>query len=107
MFLRESTCLFCLGPSSARLGLDKKSRPYLHCVACGARSFLPLFDPCLNGLAVLPQLIEAWRATISPEARRSQLAILLAELQARARGPATAPLPAPDVALGNALEKIA
>jgi len=53
MFLREAPCLFCLNPSSARLGLDKKQRPYLHCVACGVRAFMPLYE-CLNGLAILP-----------------------------------------------------
>lgn len=107
MFLRESLCLFCLNSSSARLGLDKKQRPYIHCTACGARSFVPLFDPGLNGLAIVPALVEAWRASTKPETWRAQLAALLAELRARARGARNAPLETPDAALGAALEKVA
>lgn len=107
MFLREAMCLWCLNPSSARLGLDKKQRPYVHCTACGARSFVPLFDPGLNGLAIVPALVEAWRASTNSETWRAQLATLLAELRARARGAAAAPAPSAESALNNALEKVA
>lgn len=106
MFLRECACLFCLHPSSARLGLDKKSRPYTHCLTCGARSFLPLYD-CLRGLAILPTLIEAWRETTDEETRRDRLAAYLSDLRVRARVGAAAPPVTADSALAAALEKIA
>lgn len=106
MFLREVLCLFCLNPSSARLGLDKKQRPYLHCVGCGARSFLPLYE-CLNGQAILPALVEAWRKTTTEETRRAQLAVYLNELRMRARVAAQAPPVTADAALGAAMEKVA
>lgn len=107
MFLRESLCLFCLNPSSARLGLDKKMRPFLHCTACGTRSFIPLIDPGLNGLAVVPQLIEAWRAAVDPAMQRAQLATLLNELRARARGATSTPAQTPESALDAAIAKVA
>ncbi len=106
MFLREAPCLFCLNPSSARLGLDKKQRPYLHCVACGVRAFMPLYE-CLNGLAIVPALVEAWRQSTSEETRRAQLAVYLNDLRNRARGAAQAPPATADAALGAALEKVA
>lgn len=53
MLLNDQPCLFCLNLNTARLGLDKKGRPFVHCVGCGARSFLPSFSPCLNGVALL------------------------------------------------------
>ena len=106
MYLRDCACLFCLHPSSARLGLDKKSRPYTHCLACGARSFLPLFD-CLNGLAILPTLIAAWRETTDEETQRARLAVYLSDLRNRARVGAAAPAATPDSAFDAALGKIA
>jgi hypothetical protein len=107
MFLRETMCLYCLNPLSARLGLDKKQRPYVHCTACGARSFVPLFDPGLNGLAVVPALVEAWRASVKPETWRAQLATLLAELRVRARSVTAAPPQTAEAAVQTALEKVA
>lgn len=83
LFLRESFCVFCLNPRTARLGLDRKGRPYIHCSGCGARSFLPLYD-CLQGLAVIPPLVEAWMKEVSPEDLRMQLTMHLAELRERA-----------------------
>jgi hypothetical protein len=59
MLLTDTACLFCLNPSTARLGLDKKGRPFFHCVGCGARSFLPSFSPCLNGVALLTPWVRA------------------------------------------------
>lgn len=53
-----TTCLFCLG-ETARLGRDKKGRPFMHCIACGARAFLPSFSPCLHGVAILGPLARA------------------------------------------------
>jgi hypothetical protein len=106
MFLRDAPCLFCLHPASARLGLDKKQRPYLHCVTCGARSFLPLYD-CLRGPAILPALIEAWRKATPEGTQRDQLAVYLADLRRRATSPATAPPATADAALTAAMEKIA
>jgi transcription elongation factor Elf1 len=106
MYLRDATCLFCLNTSTARLGLDKKQRPYLHCVACGVRAFMPLYE-CLNGLAILPALVDAWRKTTSEEARRGHLAHYLNDLRSRAREANTAPAPTADAALAAALEKVA
>jgi hypothetical protein len=105
MYLRDAPCLFCLNPASARLGLDKKQRPYLHCVACGVRAFMPIYD-CLNGLAILPALVEAWRKTTTEETRRAQLAVYLNDLRNRARGAAAPPATA-DAAITAALEKVA
>ncbi len=92
MFLRESFCVFCLNPRTARLGLDKKGRPYLHCAGCGARSFLPLYD-CLMGLAIIPPLVNAWMQEIPEESRRAQFALLLAELKEKAQFATARPAP--------------
>jgi hypothetical protein len=59
MLISDSPCLFCLNTSTARLGLDKKGRPFFHCVGCGARSFLPSFSPGLNGIALLTPFVRA------------------------------------------------
>jgi hypothetical protein len=103
--LRESTiCLWCLNPSTARIGLDKKGRPFVHCVGCGARCFLPSFAPCLNGVALLAPLARAIVDEMSTsreayERAQQQVALLLAELRARVPG-MTAPAPtAPSVPL--------
>ncbi len=93
MHLREVMCLFCL-TALARLGLDKKGRPYLHCTGCGARSFLPIYE-CLNGLAILPPLVEAWKETVPDEDRRTQLAMYLADLKQRAQRTVPHPQPTP------------
>jgi hypothetical protein len=86
-----SLCLFCLNPSGARLGLDKKGRPYVHCIACGARSFLPSFSPCLNGIAVLAPLAHAvleemGRDREAWERVHGQVATFLAQLRAQIAG---------------------
>lgn len=89
MALLESTvCLFCMHASAARLGLDKKGRPYLHCVACGGRSFMPSFSPCLNGIAVLTPIARAVVEEIASdrvawERFHGQVATLLADLRSR------------------------
>ncbi len=59
LLLNDTACLFCMNPNTARLGLDKKGRPFLHCVGCGARCFLPSFSPCLNGIALLTPFVRA------------------------------------------------
>jgi hypothetical protein len=59
MLLSDQPCLFCMNLNTARLGLDKKGRPFMHCVGCGARSFLPSFSPCLNGVALLTPFARA------------------------------------------------
>lgn len=107
MFLRETLCLFCLHPSGARLGLDKKNRPFLHCTVCGTRSFVPLADVGLRGLAIVPTLVEAWRRGTTEEVWRGQVAMFLNELRLRARGTASAPTVTAEAALTTALEKIA
>lgn len=33
-------CVFCLSEGAGRIRIDKKSRPYVICHACGTRSFL-------------------------------------------------------------------
>lgn len=33
-------CLYCLQPDSYEVRLDKRGRPYMTCIACGARTFL-------------------------------------------------------------------
>lgn len=88
-------CLFCLNPSSSRLGLDRKTRPYVHCACCGARSFLPSFSPCLHGLPLLGPLALAIHEEMSRdrdawERRSTQIAAYLAALRAQfiAGGPA-------------------
>ncbi len=106
MYLRDAACLFCLHPSSSRLGLDKKQRPYLHCLTCGARAFLPVYE-CLHGHAILPALIEAWRETMTEDRQRAQLAAYLNDLRNRARNAATAPTVTADAALAAAVEKVA
>ena len=89
MLLNDSVpCVYCMNPTGARLGLDKKSRPYVHCVCCGARSFLPHYTPCLHGLAILGPLTlaiheemardrEAWQR------RHGQIVTYLAALRAQ------------------------
>ena len=81
-------CLFCLNPSSSRLGLDRKTRPYVHCACCGARSFLPSFSPCLHGLPLLGPLALAIHEEMSRdreawERRSTQIAGYLAALRAQ------------------------
>lgn len=106
MYLRDAPCLFCLNPSSARLGLDRKQRPYLHCLTCGVRAFMPLFES-LRGLAILPVLLEAWRKSTSEETQRAQLSLYLNDLRNRASAVAAAPPVTADAALGAAAEKVA
>jgi hypothetical protein len=86
-------CFYCMGPTSARLGLDKKGRPYVHCVCCGARSFLPAFTPCLHGLAILGPLSlaihdEMARDRDAWERRHRQITTYLAALRAQVSTPA-------------------
>jgi hypothetical protein len=88
------------------LGLDKKMRPYLHCVACGVRSFMPIYE-CLHGLAIVPALVQAWRQRTSEEARRAHLVHYLNDLRNRAREGTVAPAATADAALAAALEKVA
>ncbi len=89
MLLSDATpCFYCMNPGSARLGLDKKGRPYVHCVCCGARSFLPSFTPCLNGVAILGPLSlaihdEMARNRDAWERRHSQIAAYIAGLRAQ------------------------
>lgn len=106
MHLRDTACLFCLHPSGARLGLDRKGRPYLHCVICGARAFLPVAE-CLHGPALLPSLIAAWRAELTEDQRRQRMASYLADLRRRAAQAQAAPPTTADAALTAAMEKIA
>jgi hypothetical protein len=93
MLLNDSSmCLFCLNANGARLGLDKKGRPYVHCIACGARSFLPSFTPCLNGIAILAPLalavIEQMAKDRSAwERGHGQIATFLAKLRAQLAAP--------------------
>lgn len=52
-------CVHCLSPIGARLRIDKRQRPYIRCLACGATSFLPT-GASLRGLIQLaPQLVQA------------------------------------------------
>jgi len=100
--LRESTvCLFCLNATAARIGLDKKGRPFFHCIACGVRAFLPSFSPCLNGVAILGPLARATademaRDPAAWDAANAKVTALITEFRARAR-PATGEIPQPDV----------
>lgn len=97
MALLESTiCLFCLNPTGARIGLDKKGRPFMHCIGCGARCFLPNFAPCLNGIAVLTPIAHAILDEIARdkgawEQFHGQIATLLAQLRAQMNAPVATP----------------
>ena len=95
MLLSDVPCFFCLNPTSVRLGLDRKGRPYVHCTCCGARSFLPSYSPCLHGLAILGPLAHAiheemTRDRAAWERRHGQIATYLAGLRAQL---AAAPAP--------------
>jgi hypothetical protein len=74
-----------MNPNTARLGLDKKGRPFVHCVGCGARCFLPSFTPCLNGIALLTPFVRALVDEMSTnredyEKHQRTIAALLAQL---------------------------
>ena len=88
MLLNDCPCLFCLNTSTARLGLDKKGRPFFHCVGCGARSFLPSFSPALNGVALLTPFVRAIADEMATsrdayERYSRTIATFLGELRAR------------------------
>jgi|HubBroStandDraft_1064217.scaffolds.fasta_scaffold323005_2 hypothetical protein len=101
--LGEGQCCFACLQDAARLGLDKRGRPYLHCVACGSRQFFPQFDPCCRGLAILPPLIHAHVAQLGwPEVTR-RTAERLAEMR-RLRDVVTGDLPLPAASL--AVERV-
>jgi hypothetical protein len=95
MALLEATaCLFCLNPNSARLGLDKKSRRYMHCFGCGARSFLPSWTS-INGIAILVPIAvaitdEIARDRVAWERHHAQIAVLLARVRAQMNGAGSA-----------------
>jgi hypothetical protein len=88
LLLSETACLFCMNPNTARLGLDKKGRPFLHCVGCGARCFLPSFSPCLNGIALLTPYVRAIMDEMATsrgdyEKHHGTIAAFLAQLHAQ------------------------
>lgn len=39
--MNTMVCFFCLNDQTAELRVDKKGRPYLSCMACGTRCFMP------------------------------------------------------------------
>ncbi len=92
--LGEGHCCFACLQEAARLGLDKRGRPYLHCVACGSRQFFPQFDPCCRGLAILPPVIRAHVTQLGwPEVQR-RTTERLAEMR-RMRNAVSGDLPLP------------
>lgn len=114
MLLNDAmACFFCLNPGSARIGLDKKGRPYVHCACCGARSFLPSYSPCLHGVAVLGPLTRAIHEEMSRdvdewERRTTQITSYLAALRAQLAEPAARTRePSADVVQTNVLMPIA
>lgn len=99
MLLSDAPCFFCLNPTSSRLGLDRKGRPFLHCTCCGARAFLPSYSPCLHGVAVLGPLAvaiheEMARDRAAWERRHAQMATYLAGLRAQLASASAASTPA-------------
>lgn len=65
-------CVFCATADSARVGIDKRGRPYLHCGRCGARSFLPS-RLCLDGYGLLaPVLVELMNIVRNNEQMRQR-----------------------------------
>jgi hypothetical protein len=65
-------CVFCATPDVARLGVDKRGRPYLVCGRCGARSFLPS-RLCLDGYGLIaPVLVEVMQMVRSNDSLRAR-----------------------------------
>lgn len=101
MLLESRPCLHCFNLTTAKLALDKKGKPFMSCVGCGARSFLPSFRPCLHGAAILTPIVQAIAEEMSQDARmyrRHQETVdsFIGGLQASIRGPS--PLPAVETA---------
>jgi hypothetical protein len=96
LHLGEGHCCFACLQETARLGLDKRGRPYLHCVACGSRQFFPQFDPCCRGLAILPPIVRACVDQLGWPEVQKRTAIQLAEMR-RQRDAVAGELPLPTV----------
>jgi transcription elongation factor Elf1 len=63
-------CVFCATSDSARIGIDRRGRPYLVCGRCGARTFMPS-RMCLDGYGLLaPVLLDLMTAMRSNDALR-------------------------------------
>jgi hypothetical protein len=58
------TCWFCLALGTLALRLDRKSKPYLGCAACGAHAFLRT-PAALAGVAIVSPTVEQIRAALS------------------------------------------
>lgn len=57
---QDLVCVHCLRRGAA-LRTDRKGRPYIRCVACGATSFLPTGAALRGTIALAPYLVEAAR----------------------------------------------
>lgn len=54
---RTRPCWFCLAPEGARIRIDKRGKPYLHCECCGTYAFLRT-PSSIYGLAVVAPVVE-------------------------------------------------
>jgi hypothetical protein len=96
MLAHDLTCFGCLSPGTARLLLDKQGRPYLTCIGCGTRMFMPGFMPQLNGVALLEPL---GRALVEDMARdrtvydvnQQRVSRFISEIRAKMHGDALPP----------------
>ena len=69
---QRCACVFCATPDTARVGIDRRGRPYLVCGRCGARSFLPS-RLCLDGYGLIaPVLVDLMTAMRSNDTLRAR-----------------------------------
>ncbi len=86
------TCWWCLAPGAMSLLLDKRSKPYVRCLACGVHGFMRT-PAALNGFAIISPVVEQIRdrLTTDPqyaETQRVAIASFKRELIAVMRPPA-------------------
>lgn len=91
MSQREYACPFCVAPDGVLLLWDKRGKPYMKCILCGVRAFMPtarslrglvLVEPYVRHIAEKAKgdpvlaaqddaLVDQWRAGL--QERRQQL----------------------------------
>ena len=90
MLLEPRPCLFCLNPTTSCIKLTVHKRPWLHCVACGSRSFVQSFTPGLNGIALLTPfvhvILEQMQTREGQEVHSRRIAAFLDGIKAQVRG---------------------
>ena len=69
MSQHEYACPFCVAPDGVLLLWDKRGKPYMKCVLCGVRAFMPTARS-LRGLA----LVEPYVRHIAEQAKTDPVA---------------------------------